>query len=126
MDFIFIEELRLPARVGIYPREKAAPQIVEIDLAFGLPEADARGDHISDTIDYAQVVARIDEELRNRYFNLIEKLGECIVDLVMQEFGAPWARLKIAKIGVIKGVKRVGVVIRRGSDGEYDEGRERL
>ena len=39
MDFIFIEELRVQANVGIYPRERAAPQTVELNLTFGVPDS---------------------------------------------------------------------------------------
>ncbi len=117
MDFIFIEELRVEARVGIYPRERVASQTVELNLTFGVPDAAAERDDIADTIDYAQVIERIREELAARHFNLIETLGEFVVALLFNEFNAPWVKLRIAKIGVMKGVRRVGVFIQRGRDG---------
>ena len=117
MDFIFIEELRVQARVGIYPREKAAPQIVEFNLTFGVPDSAAEHDDIGDTINYAEVIDRIRSELLNRHFNLIETLGEFVVNLLFEEFGAPWVKLRIAKMGVMKGVRRVGVYIQRGREG---------
>lgn len=117
MDFIFIEELRVAARVGIYPREKAAPQNLELNMTFGVPDAAAERDDIADTIDYAEVISRIRAELDQRHFNLIETLGEFVVNLLFDEFRAPWVRLRIAKMGVMKDVKRVGVFIQRGRDG---------
>lgn len=117
MDFIFIEELRVQAWVGIYPREKVAPQMLELNLTFGVPDAAAEHDDIRDTIDYAEVVARIQAELRERHFNLIETLGEFVVKMLFDEFGAPWVKLRIAKIGVMKDVRRVGVFIQRGRGG---------
>ncbi len=117
MDFIFIEELRVQAWVGIYPREKAAPQTVELNLTFGVPDAAAECDDIADTINYAEVIERIRKELAERHFNLIETLGEFVVKLLFDEFGAPWVKIRIAKIGVMKGVRRVGVFIQRGRDG---------
>lgn len=117
MDFIFIEELRVDAWVGIYPREKVAPQVVELNMTFGVPDAAAERDDIADTIDYAQVIARIRDELGSRHFNLIETLGEHVVTLLFDEFNAPWVKLRIAKIGVLKDVRRVGVFIQRGRDG---------
>ncbi len=117
MDFIFVEGLQLEARVGIYAREKAAPQIVEINLTFGMPAAAAERDHIADTIDYAKVVARIRELLLAQHFNLLETLGEFLVKMMLEEFGALWARISIAKPGVLDGVRRVGVCIERGRDG---------
>jgi dihydroneopterin aldolase len=117
MDFIFIEELRVSARVGIYPREQVAPQSLELNLTFGVPDAAAERDDIDDTIDYAKVIARIREELAERHFNLIETLGEFVVGMLFDEFNAPWVKLRIAKIGVMKDVRRVGVYIQRGRDG---------
>ena len=117
MDFIFIEALRVKSRVGIYPREQVADQPLELNLTFGVPDAAAEHDDIADTIDYAKVIERIRAELAVRQFNLIETLGEFIVKLLFDEFGAPWVKLSIAKIGVMKDVRRVGVFIERGRNG---------
>lgn len=117
MDFIFIEELRVHARVGIYPRERQAAQMLELNLTFGVPDAAARRDDIADTIDYSKVIQRICAELEARHFNLIETLGEFVVNMLFEEFGAPWVKIRIAKIGVMKGVKRVGVFIQRSREG---------
>lgn len=117
MDFIFIEDLRVDARVGIYPRERIAAQTLEINLTFGVPDAAAEHDRIADTIDYSQVIGRIREELTARHFNLLETLGEHVVKIMLDDFGAPWVKIRIAKIGVMSGVKRVGVFIQRGRDG---------
>lgn len=117
MDFIFIEELRVNARVGIYPRERVAPQPLELNLTFGVPDAAAERDDIRDTIDYARVIERVRQELAERHFNLIETLGEFVVGMLFEEFSAPWVKLRIAKIGIMKDVRRVGVYIQRGRDG---------
>jgi len=117
MDFIFVEGLQLDARVGIYPREKAGPQTIEINLTFGMPDAAAERDHIADTIDYDKVVTRIRELLLAQHFNLLETLGEFLVKVVLDEFGAPWVRISVAKLGVLQDVRRVGVYIERSCDG---------
>ncbi|MCK9284472.1 MAG: dihydroneopterin aldolase [Rhodocyclaceae bacterium] len=113
MDFIFIEDLRVEAHVGIYGREKAAPQTLEVSLTFGVPDEAALDDDIAKTIDYAVVIERIRRELAARHFNLLETLGEYIIALMLDEFGAPWVKISIAKIGIMKGVRRVGVQIER-------------
>jgi len=113
VDFIFIEEMRVEARVGIFERERAAPQTVEISLTFGVPDAAAERDDIAATIRYDFVIERIRKELAERHFNLLETLGEFVISLLLDEFGAPWVKISIAKLGIMKGVKRVGVQIER-------------
>ena len=114
MDFIFIDDLRVDAHVGIYPREQAATQTLEISLTFGVPDEAAQDDDIARTIDYAVVISRIRAELAARRFNLLETLGEFVIDLMLKEFCAPWVKISIAKLGVMQGVRRVGVQIERG------------
>ena len=113
MDFIFIEEMRVEAWVGIFERERAAPQTLELSLTFGVPDEAARDDDIAKTIRYDSVIERIRAELAQRHFNLLETLGEYVIGLLLDEFGAPWVKISIAKIGIMKGVKRVGVQIER-------------
>ena len=113
MDFIFIDEMRVEAHVGIFEREKVAPQTLEISLTFGVPDETAQDDDINKTIRYDVVIERIRSELAARHFNLLETLGEFVNGLLLNEFGAPWVKISVAKIGIMKGVRRVGVQIER-------------
>ncbi|MDR1647603.1 MAG: dihydroneopterin aldolase [Zoogloeaceae bacterium] len=113
MDIIFIEALRLKTWIGIYPREKAMPQTVVLDLEISHLPLDGATDDLHATIDYAAVVARLKTELAERHFNLLETLAEWIAALVLTEFSAAQVRVRIAKLGVLKDVGRVGVQIER-------------
>lgn len=117
MDFIFIDDMRVEAHVGIFPREQAAAQTLEISLTFGVPDAAAKNDDIADTIRYDTVIERIREELAARHFNLLETLGEYVIALMLDEFNATWVKISIAKLGIMKGVRRVGVQIERSKGG---------
>ncbi|MDR1853737.1 MAG: dihydroneopterin aldolase [Azoarcus sp.] len=120
MNFIFIEGLRLDVSVGIYSRERVAAQSVEFDLSFGLPEKAVQSDDIANTIDYAKVVECLRAEIGERHFNLLETLGEFVADLICNKFAAPWVRIRIAKPGALRGVRKVGICVQRGKpeDGE--------
>jgi len=113
MDFIFIDDMRVDAHVGIFEREKVTSQTLEISLTFGVPDEAAANDDIAQTIRYDEVIDRIRTELATRHFNLLETLGEYVIGLLLNEFGAPWVKISIAKMGIMKGVRRVGVQIER-------------
>jgi 7,8-dihydroneopterin aldolase/epimerase/oxygenase len=116
MDIIFISDFRLDILIGVYEWERRVPQTVQLDVEIGLaPRASPRSDRIGETIDYAKVVARIEQSLAKNRFLLIEALAEHIAQLVMTEFGAPWIRASVTKLGALKGVKRLGVTIERGT-----------
>jgi dihydroneopterin aldolase len=78
-----------------------------------VPDAAAQNDDIEQTIRYDAVIDRIRAELAMRHFNLLETLGEYVIGLLLNEFGAPWVKISIAKMGIMKGVRRVGVQIER-------------
>ena len=114
MDIIFIEELRAETWIGIYPREKAMPQTVEISLQIGVSTISAgASDDIRDTVDYAVVVERLRGDLSSSHFNLLEALAEHVASYLLKTFAVHWVRVSIAKLGMMPGVKRVGVVIER-------------
>ena len=114
MDRIFLREIKLEAKVGIYRRERVTSQLIELDLDIALPSAAAfRSGKVADTIDYAVVVQRLRDELAVQRFGLVEELAEHIAQLVLDEYGAPWVRVSVAKLGILKGVRHVGVTIER-------------
>ncbi|HMM71536.1 MAG TPA: dihydroneopterin aldolase [Rhodocyclaceae bacterium] len=114
MDHLFIDTLRLPARIGVYAREQVLPQTLELDVEIGLPEIALESAQLAQTIDYARVVAAFRDALAERHFPLLENLAEHLMRILLDDFGAPWARLTIAKLGVLSGVRRVGIRIERG------------
>ena len=114
MDIIFLREVRLDARVGIYRREKAVTQTVELDLDIALPDDRVfTSGKMADTIDYAAVIERIRATLVERHYGLVENLAEHVARIILDEFHAPWVRVGIAKIGCQRDARRVGVVIER-------------
>jgi dihydroneopterin aldolase len=114
MDTIFINDFRLEILIGVYEWERRVPQTVQLDLEIGLPPRAKRSDRIGDTIDYAKVVSRVQQSLAENRFLLVEALAEHIAQLIVTEFGAPWLRVSVTKLGALKGVKRLGVTIERG------------
>ena len=115
MDIIFLREVRVDTVIGVYEWERRAPQTIELDLDIGIPsEAPCHSDNIGDTIHYGVVVERLRATLAEQHFLLIEALAEHIARIVREEFGAPWVRVAVTKLGILPRVKKVGVIIERG------------
>jgi dihydroneopterin aldolase len=68
---------------------------------------------VADTIDYEQVALKIRALAASGHFRLVETLAERIARLLLDDFGAPWAKISVAKIGVLANAKFVGVTIER-------------
>jgi dihydroneopterin aldolase len=114
MDAILIRDLRVEALIGIHKRERHVAQTVSIDLDIGLPGAKVfESDQVADTIDYEQVSLRIRALAGSGHFRLVETLAERIARLLLDDFGAPWTRVSVAKIGILANAKFVGVTIER-------------
>ena len=115
MNAIFIHDLRVETRIGIYEWERHLAQTVRLDIELGLPsdEVFCTGD-FTDALDYAAVVKRLQAFAADHPHQLLERYAQGIADLLMSEFGAPWAKVRVAKLAPIAGVKELGIVIERG------------
>jgi len=115
MDAIVIRDLRVEALIGIHRRERHVLQTLSIDLEIGLPsEAVFASDKVADTIDYEQVALRIRDLAAAGHYRLVETFAERIAQLLIADFGAPWARVSVGKLGILANAKFVGVTIERG------------
>lgn len=116
MDIVFINEFRFETLIGVYDWERKVPQTIQLDLEIGLAGRRAtQSDEIKDTVDYGAVVRRIRESVADNNFVLLERLAAHVAELILKEFDAPWVKVTAAKIGIIRGVKKVGVTLERGA-----------
>ncbi|WP_292993063.1 dihydroneopterin aldolase [Nitrosomonas sp.] len=117
MDIIFLHDFKAKTLIGIYPWERVVPQTIQLDLEIALPTSRAcQSDKIEDALDYALIIERINEILANRHFSLLEALAEHIAQTILSEFQSPWVKISVAKLGIIRGVKKLGVCIERSAD----------
>ena len=117
MDIIFLHDFRVKTLIGIYPWERIVPQTIQIDLEIALPSSRAcQSDDIHDALDYALIIERISNILKEKHFSLLEALAEHIAQVILTEFHSPWVSVSVAKLGIIRGVKKLGVCIERKAD----------
>ena len=114
MDAIVIRDLRVEALVGIHRRERHAPQTISVDLEIGVPgNAVFSSDKVTDTVDYEQVALRIRALAASGHFRLVETFADRIARMLIDELGAPWAKVSAAKLGILANTRYVGVTIER-------------
>jgi dihydroneopterin aldolase len=114
MDAIVIRDLRVEALIGIHRRERHVLQTVSLDLEIGVPGATVfASDKVADTIDYEQVVLRIKALAASGHFRLVETFADRIARMLIDELGAPWAKVSAAKLGILANTRYVGVTIER-------------
>jgi len=115
MDTIFIHDLRIETRIGVYAWEQQRAQPLLLDVEFALPSAKPfTSDKIDDAVDYSRVVERLKALAADHPHQLLERFAEAVAAIVRSEFAVPWVRVKVAKLAPIAGVRQLGVTIERG------------
>jgi dihydroneopterin aldolase len=114
MNTIFIHDLRVQTRIGVYPWEAELSQTVRLDVEFGAPaDAPFHSDDFADALDYAAVVRRLQAFAANHPHRLLERFAQAIADIALTEFRVPWVRVRVAKLGALPGVREIGVSVER-------------
>ncbi len=114
MNTIFIHDLRLETRIGVYEWEQHLRQTLRLDVELGLPSDTAFStDDLADALDYAAVVRRLQAFATDHPHKLMERFAQAVADIVLGEFNAPWVKVRVAKLAPIAGVRELGVAIER-------------
>jgi dihydroneopterin aldolase len=74
----------------------------------------AASDDIADTLDYKAVSKRLIQFVGDSSYGLVETLAEECARIIVQEFGVQHVRLKLSKLGAVRGARAVGVIVERG------------
>ncbi len=116
MDILFVRELKIDTRIGIYDWERQVRQTVLVDLEIaGDAARAARTDRVESTINYQSVCQRLVEHVESSETELVETLAEAIARIVLDEFGASWVQVTVHKPAAVRGTRDVGVRIQRGT-----------
>jgi dihydroneopterin aldolase len=115
MDKIFLHELKVETIIGIWEWERKIRQTVVIDLEMSADIAKAAAtDDVADTLNYKSVAKRVQGFVADSRFQLVETLAEKTAEIIRDEFGVAWVRVKVHKPGAIRGSRDVGIEIERG------------
>lgn len=115
MDKVYVRDLKLDARIGIYEWEKRILQKIRVDLEMAWDNRiPAASDDIKDTLNYKTAARLVAQLVENTHYELVERLAETIADTLMRELHVPWLRVTVGKPGAVRGSSEVGVSIERG------------
>jgi FolB domain-containing protein len=116
VDVIEVRGLRALAVCGALPEERQRAQPVEVDLDVEVDLSRAgRSDDLADTVDYAAVVADVEQVLTTERFTLLERLAERLVEVTMADARVAGVTVSVRKLRppVPQQLDTTGVRIRR-------------
>ncbi|HBD96372.1 MAG: dihydroneopterin aldolase [Spirochaetes bacterium GWF1_31_7] len=114
MAIIKIKNLKVKTIIGIFNHEREASQdlILNIKIAFNSTIA-SQTDNIQDTIDYQLLKRTIINSVEKSNFNLLEKLVEYILDIIMSYTLVTSATVEIDKPDALRFVDSVSITSSR-------------
>lgn len=114
LSHVFIRDLELEARVGIYPHEKSGSQRIRINLDLGVEDDTPAGsDRLADVVDYETIVNRVKGVVDDGHVNLVETLAERLARICLVDPRVVSVRVRVEKLDAIAEAASVGVEIER-------------
>lgn len=111
---VFVRDLVLQARIGIYDHEKRDDQTVVVNVDLTVSEAGkGHGDNIDNVVCYEKVVNGIKAIINSGHINLVETMAEEIATFCLEDPRVLAARVRVEKPDVIAEAGSVGVEIDR-------------
>ena len=87
VDSIRINNLKIPARHGVFEFEKEKDCIFEIDIELFLPlNKSGKSDNLYDTINYQDIIAITTKAFTCKQYSLVEAAAESVCDSLLDEF----------------------------------------
>ncbi|MBY6263464.1 dihydroneopterin aldolase [Azospirillum sp. 412522] len=114
---LFLENVVLPCRIGVFDHERDAPQRVRIDLLLQVRQDGAQfSDDIGDVLSYDDLLSGLKRILLDEHTNLVEMLAEKIARLCLAHEQVQSARVSVAKLDIYDGVAVPGIRLERTRD----------
>jgi dihydroneopterin aldolase len=111
---MFVRDLVLACRIGVYAHEKLAPQRVRINVSMRVePGAAPRNDDIANVLSYDDLLGGIKALTEGGHINLVETLAEAIADICLKDRRVVETCVTVEKLDVEPRANGVGVEIER-------------
>lgn len=114
---LFLENVVLPCRIGVFDYERDTPQRVRIDLLLQVRQDGAQfSDDIGDVLSYDDLLSGLKRILMDEHTNLVEMLAEKIARMCLAHEQVQSARVSVAKLDIYDGVAVPGIRLERTRD----------
>lgn len=110
---VFVRDLVLPARIGIYAHERTGPQRVRINLDLEVADGAPAADEIDHVVSYEPLVQAARDILAAGHIALLETLAEQLASVCLADPRVSLARVRVEKLDVFPEAESVGIEIER-------------
>jgi dihydroneopterin aldolase len=110
---VFIRNLELLARIGVYRTEEGRSQPVRINVDLGTDDNRDTADSLENVVDYHAVEKRIRAIIAEGHVRLAETLAERIAAACFEDGRVKSVRVRVEKLHALSGAEAVGVEIER-------------
>ena len=98
MDCIQLEGIRCYGYTGYLPEEQVLGQWFEVDVTLWLDLALAgKSDAIEDTVDYRNIINRVQHLVKTSKFALVERLAGAIAESILTNDGIQQVKVRLSK-----------------------------
>ena len=114
LRLMFIRDLVLACRIGVYHHERFGDQRVQINAALGVREApEPDQDSLAAVVCYDRIAAAIRRVAAAGHVNLVETLAERIAGVCLDDARVAVARVRVEKLDLYADAAGAGVEIER-------------
>lgn len=110
---VFLRDMMLVARIGIYAHEHAAAQRIRVNVDLGVEEGDGGADELSRVVDYERVADTVRGLVAEGHVKLVETLAERIAQACLTDPRVRLARVRVEKLDVFADAASAGVEVER-------------
>jgi 7,8-dihydroneopterin aldolase/epimerase/oxygenase len=101
MDCIHLTGIRCYGYTGALPEEQVLGQWFGVDLTLWVDlSPSGQTDQLSDTLDYRQVIQRVEARIADEKYQLIERLATVIVEDLLEFEFLERVKIRLAKLAV--------------------------
>jgi dihydroneopterin aldolase len=99
VDCIQLEGIRCYGYTGYLPEEQVLGQWFEVDVTLWLDLALAgKSDAIEDTVDYRNIINRVQHLVKTSKFALVERLAGAIAESILTNDGIQQVKVRLSKL----------------------------